>query len=288
MPSPSAYQCLFCNHPNPAGASFCNECGSQLQLQQCDLCGSINKRSARVCYKCGAAFTFIGASAASATMLDHAAATAVPDHVRTTLPESLVAALGARKTDGDAAGVSGGLPKSSKSSIEDVPVLDSAETRDDALSIVSSAGGGRPSGVAGAAASRFDFRHPLALVAGLLLFVMAAAFIMQGVSESSLPAPSVGTSQLGGETLPTGARSPAAPAGSEVSGNALARVQVVDEIGVPSGAHAATASGGGNADNEAKEARGNSAVHHGTATKACLPNVAALGLCDDAPVREKN
>ncbi len=55
-------QCLFCNHLNPAGARFCNDCGSQLHLQPCDRCGATNKRTAKTCYKCGAGFTLPGAS----------------------------------------------------------------------------------------------------------------------------------------------------------------------------------------------------------------------------------
>jgi len=55
-------QCLFCNHLNPAGASFCNYCGSQLHLQPCDRCSAHNKRTAKNCYKCGASFTRPAAS----------------------------------------------------------------------------------------------------------------------------------------------------------------------------------------------------------------------------------
>lgn len=55
-------QCLFCNHLNPAGASFCNDCGSQMHLQPCDRCGAVDKRTARNCYKCGAGFTLPAAS----------------------------------------------------------------------------------------------------------------------------------------------------------------------------------------------------------------------------------
>jgi hypothetical protein len=57
MSSQPPLQCLFCNHLNPAGASFCNDCGSQLHLQPCDHCGAINKRTAKHCYKCSAGFT---------------------------------------------------------------------------------------------------------------------------------------------------------------------------------------------------------------------------------------
>jgi len=50
-------QCLFCRHPNPAGANFCNDCGSQLNLQPCGQCGAIDDRAAKSCYKCGAGFS---------------------------------------------------------------------------------------------------------------------------------------------------------------------------------------------------------------------------------------
>lgn len=49
-------QCLFCKHLNSAGASFCNECGSQLNLQPCGRCDAIDNRAATNCYKCGAEF----------------------------------------------------------------------------------------------------------------------------------------------------------------------------------------------------------------------------------------
>ena len=58
MPS---LQCLFCKHPNPAGASFCNDCGAQLNLQPCGQCGAIDDRAAKNCYKCGADFGLAGA-----------------------------------------------------------------------------------------------------------------------------------------------------------------------------------------------------------------------------------
>lgn len=57
MSSIPPLQCLFCNHLNPADASFCNRCGSPMHLQPCDRCGAIDKRSAKSCYKCGSGFT---------------------------------------------------------------------------------------------------------------------------------------------------------------------------------------------------------------------------------------
>lgn len=57
----SPLKCLFCRHLNPAGASFCNDCGSQLNLQPCGQCGAIDDRAAKNCYKCGADFSLAAA-----------------------------------------------------------------------------------------------------------------------------------------------------------------------------------------------------------------------------------
>jgi hypothetical protein len=57
MSSTPSLQCLFCKHLNPADAIFCNECGTQLNLQPCKRCGAIDDRAAEKCYKCGASFT---------------------------------------------------------------------------------------------------------------------------------------------------------------------------------------------------------------------------------------
>jgi|SRR5450631_2114770 ribosomal protein L40E len=46
-------QCPFCYHSNPAGAKFCNDCGSPLHLKPCRQCDAINDQAARKCYKCG-------------------------------------------------------------------------------------------------------------------------------------------------------------------------------------------------------------------------------------------
>jgi hypothetical protein len=51
-----ASQCLFCGHGNPAGAKFCNDCASPLQLKKCKQCDAINDRPATNCYECGAEF----------------------------------------------------------------------------------------------------------------------------------------------------------------------------------------------------------------------------------------
>jgi ribosomal protein L40E len=57
MSSSLSLQCLFCQHINPAGASFCNGCGSQLNLQPCLQCDTVDNRTATHCYKCGAPFS---------------------------------------------------------------------------------------------------------------------------------------------------------------------------------------------------------------------------------------
>jgi ribosomal protein L40E len=73
-------ECLFCKHPNPVGASFCNECGSSLDVQLCDRCGAIDKRTAHTCYKCGATFPLSATSevAADSVADDRDSARATP------------------------------------------------------------------------------------------------------------------------------------------------------------------------------------------------------------------
>ena len=61
MTSIPSLPCLFCKHPNPAGAIFCNVCGTQLNMQPCDRCGAIDARDARNCYKCGGEFPVLDA-----------------------------------------------------------------------------------------------------------------------------------------------------------------------------------------------------------------------------------
>jgi ribosomal protein L40E len=47
--------CGFCDHRNPAGAKFCNECASPLDLRPCKQCDAVNDQAATNCYRCGAA-----------------------------------------------------------------------------------------------------------------------------------------------------------------------------------------------------------------------------------------
>ncbi len=46
--------CPFCDHHNPAGAKFCNDCCSPLDLKPCNQCDAVNHQAATNCYKCGA------------------------------------------------------------------------------------------------------------------------------------------------------------------------------------------------------------------------------------------
>jgi hypothetical protein len=44
--------CSFCDHANPAGAKYCNDCGSPLHLMLCK-CGAVNNVTDARCYRCG-------------------------------------------------------------------------------------------------------------------------------------------------------------------------------------------------------------------------------------------
>jgi hypothetical protein len=45
--------CPFCDHANPAGAKFCNECGSPLHFAPCKQCGAVNHVDDAQCHRCG-------------------------------------------------------------------------------------------------------------------------------------------------------------------------------------------------------------------------------------------
>jgi Double zinc ribbon len=61
-------QCPFCNHANPAGAQYCNNCGSPLHLKPCDQCEAINDRGASNCYSCGTAFPVLSTAPEAASV----------------------------------------------------------------------------------------------------------------------------------------------------------------------------------------------------------------------------
>jgi hypothetical protein len=49
-------QCPTCTHDNPAGSSFCEECGVRLRAS-CPACGTEISPTAKFCRSCGAALT---------------------------------------------------------------------------------------------------------------------------------------------------------------------------------------------------------------------------------------
>jgi len=51
----SPFRCPFCAHDNPAGARFCNDCGSPLYLKPCPQCDAVNDAAAVQCHQCGTA-----------------------------------------------------------------------------------------------------------------------------------------------------------------------------------------------------------------------------------------
>ena len=55
-------QCLFCDHINPAGAKFCNDCGSSLHAKRCSQCAAINDQAAKNCSKCRTEFPVLSFS----------------------------------------------------------------------------------------------------------------------------------------------------------------------------------------------------------------------------------
>ncbi len=74
------HQCLFCDHVNPVGAKFCNDCGSPLHLKPCKQCEAINDHAAENCYQCGAADpALVIASREVGSLTSGTAASAMPD-----------------------------------------------------------------------------------------------------------------------------------------------------------------------------------------------------------------
>ncbi|NLD53993.1 MAG: hypothetical protein GX652_04960 [Burkholderiaceae bacterium] len=48
--------CAYCDHPNPVGTNYCNDCGAALHLKPCRHCGAVAVAQARHCPACQAAF----------------------------------------------------------------------------------------------------------------------------------------------------------------------------------------------------------------------------------------
>ena len=61
-------QCPFCNHANPAGAKYCNNCGSPLHLKPCNQCEAINDQVASNCYSCGSEFPVLSTAPEAASV----------------------------------------------------------------------------------------------------------------------------------------------------------------------------------------------------------------------------
>jgi len=98
-------QCLFCDHDNPPGAKFCNECGSPLHLRPCWQCNAINDVASESCYKCGAAYAPASPSSAGDA----------PTPVETDLPDPSLAATATATTTTLAASDSGRAVRGSRS-----------------------------------------------------------------------------------------------------------------------------------------------------------------------------
>ena len=61
-------QCPFCNRANPAGAKYCNGCGSPLHLKPCNQCEAINDEVASNCYSCGTEFPVLSTAPEAASV----------------------------------------------------------------------------------------------------------------------------------------------------------------------------------------------------------------------------
>ena len=85
--------CSFCNHANPAGARFCNECGSGLGLRPCARCDAINDVGASYCHQCGALLnervaTSVGGAAQSSRAADAVSESSVVRALGEVAPEA--------------------------------------------------------------------------------------------------------------------------------------------------------------------------------------------------------
>src|SRR5690349_20946411 len=110
----SALTCEFCSRVNPAGAKFCNECGSPLSLRPCMSCEAINSAAAATCHRCGADLAATpdrprAADIVSQQNADGSAQLAAPaDVTQRSLPESVAHVLarpGLRSADEATLGV---------------------------------------------------------------------------------------------------------------------------------------------------------------------------------------
>jgi hypothetical protein len=96
----SSVLCRFCAHGNPAGAKFCNECGSPLHLKPCPRCEAITESTAGQCHQCGASFE---TEAVAETAGEHAAADTLHASTPAAQPASNIPIALAERLGGDTA-----------------------------------------------------------------------------------------------------------------------------------------------------------------------------------------
>lgn len=83
-----AVRCPSCDHGNPAGSRFCNQCGMPVHFATCGRCDAINRRGAANCHKCGCALSWsanpipVAVAAAIAEPLRRLAATPIDAETR--------------------------------------------------------------------------------------------------------------------------------------------------------------------------------------------------------------
>jgi hypothetical protein len=128
--------CRFCTHSNPAGAKFCNECGSPLALMPCPSCSAISDMSAGECHQCGRPFDAVPASEAAlpgvvvpGVVVDRASDATDPD--RAHIPESLARHLDApRADDWVGAAAAPAFSNSTQQRVDDVEADDASRVPD--------------------------------------------------------------------------------------------------------------------------------------------------------------
>ena len=86
--------CPFCDHCNPVGAKFCNDCGTP--LKPCNQCDAVNHQAATNCYKCGAEYPVLFTTVFSAPDPAPAWATPCDVGVAATVTQPLFAARAVR------------------------------------------------------------------------------------------------------------------------------------------------------------------------------------------------
>jgi Double zinc ribbon len=80
-------QCLFCDHVNPAGAKFCNDCGSPLHLKRCSQCEAVNDQAAKNCSKCRTEFPVLSTPSEAPPMWSAPDSTAASAALSDTIPK---------------------------------------------------------------------------------------------------------------------------------------------------------------------------------------------------------